>query len=598
MKNNNLIPITLFSIIAVIYTFPIFENIFYWGQMDWDQFTFWNAVPREAILRYHQFPLWNLYANGGNVLLAHPHSPFLSPMYLFVLILGPVLGLKIEIFVHLIVGLFGMFLLSKYRGLTIAASYLASFVFMLSAIYTLHLTEGHASWITMAFMPWVFLYYQKSIDDHKNALGVVIFLGLMLFAGSIDVFFISVAFLTIYSFFKLYQLRNPAPVILLFIIFVGTFLLCSVKLLPMIEYLIQFPRLTESSGGTSLAALYEILLGRGDIYYDILLGKGDMYPHEARYLQSERLALEFEWHEYGAYIGIIPFAMFLIGAVSAFKKHWPLIMTGLISLWIALGDWSYVNLWLFLHNNVPIFNSYQVPSRFILGFIFALSLLSGYGLEYIEQLFLKIKHGKAALVCKLFVIAIVSFVAFDLWQVNSPALLLTFRVPPIEEIEHARFAQRYDSINLSGKNNTRSSMYPIFLSNSGILNGYEVVNIKKGDVRIESHPEYRGEVYLLRSNKGVFIEYFSPNKIVVDFTVKNADILIVNQNYYTGWKVKKGLKTAQAEPYNGLISTQIEPGHYKITFYFMPFSFLIGLFITVSFILFGVVFYTRKSQKY
>jgi len=597
MTNKYLIPIALFVIVAMNHVSPIFINISNWGQMDWDHFTFWNAVPRETILRYHQFPLWNPYANGGNVLLAHPHSLFLSPMYIFVLIFGPITGLKIEILVHLILGLFGMFLLSRYRGLNIAASYLASFVFMLSSIYILHLTEGHASWLPMVFMPWVFLYYLKSIDDHKKALGAVVFLGLMLFAGSIDVFFISVVFLTIYSFFKLCQLRNLAPVILLLIIFVGTFLLCSVKLLPMIEFLKQFPRLIESSGGTSLVALYEILLGRSDIYHDILLGIGNMYPHEARYLQAERLALELEWHEYGAYIGIIPLVMFLIGSVSTFKKHWPLIITGLISLWIALGDWSYVNIWLFLHNNVPLFDSFQVPSRFILGFIFAVSFLSGCGLEYIEKFILKIKHNKTVLICKLFVIAIVSFVVFDLWQVNSPAFLFTFRVPPIEEIEHARFAQRYDSVNLNGKNNTRSSMYPIFLSNSGILDGYEVVNVKKGDVRIESHPEYRGEVYLLRSNEDVFIKSFSPNKIVVDFTVNNADILIVNQNFYTGWKVKKGLQTVQAEPFNGLISTHIEPGHQRVVFYFLPFSFLIGLFVTVSFILFGTVFYIRKSQK-
>ena len=83
----------------------------------------------------------------------------------------------------------------------------------------------------------------------------------------------------------------------------------------------------------------------------------------------------------------------------------------------------------------------------------------------------------------------------------------------------------------------------------------------------------------------------------MDFTVDKPDILIVNQNYFTGWKVKRGLKTVHAEPFNGLISTRIEAGHHKIAFYFMPMSFLIGLFVTVSFILFGTVFYIRKLQK-
>jgi len=108
MKKQNLISIFVFIAVAFFYTLPLLKNFSYWGQMDWDQFTFWNAVPRETLLRYHQFPLWNIYANGGNVLLAHPQSPFLSPLYIFVLIFGPVIGLKIEIIVHLIIGLFGI----------------------------------------------------------------------------------------------------------------------------------------------------------------------------------------------------------------------------------------------------------------------------------------------------------------------------------------------------------------------------------------------------------------------------------------------------------------------------------------------------------
>jgi len=516
--------------------------------------------------------------------LAHPHSLFLSPMYLFVLMLGPILGLKIEILVHMILGLFGMFQLSRFKGLSDSAAYLASFTFMLSSIFVLHLTEGHASWLVMAFLPWTVLYYLKSIANYKMALGAIVFLSLMLFAGSIDVFLISIVFLTVYSFLKLCQLKSLIPVAMLFIIFAGVLLLCSVKLLPMIEFLNNYPRMMESYGGTHPKALYDILLGRDDII-----------THDTRFMRAETIGLKYEWHEYGAYIGIIPFILFLIGSGCAVRRHWPLIITGLISLWIALGEWSYVNLWLFLHN-FPIFDSFHVPSRFILGFIFAASLLSGCGLEYVERFILTLKLSKTVLICKLFVIAIVSFVVFDLWQVNSPAFFLTFRVPPSQKIEHTQFAQRYDSVNLNGISDTRSSMYPIFLNNSGILDGYEVVNVKKGDVRIESHPEYKGEVYLLRSNEDVIIKSFSPNKIVVDFTVKNTDILIINQNYYTGWKVKKGLQTEQAEPFNGLISTRVEPGHYKITFYFMPMSFLIGLSVTVSFILFVTVMYIRRKS--
>jgi len=105
-----------------------------------------------------------------------------------------------------------------------------------------------------------------------------------------------------------------------------------------------------------------------------------------------------------------------------------------------------------------------------------------------------------------------------------------------------------------------------------------------------------GEVYLLRSNKAVLIKSFSPNRIVVDFTVDEPDTLIVNQNYYTGWRVKKAFQEVPAESVNGLIATRIEPGHYEVEFYFMPASFLIGMSVTMGFILFALVVYSRKYK--
>ena len=103
-------------------------------------------------------------------MLAHPDSPFLSPLYVFVLMLGPVIGLKVQIIVYLFIGLMGMFYLSRYLNLSEKASYLSSFIFMLNSTYALHLSEGHVEWLAMAFVPWAFLYYLKSLKEPKEAL--------------------------------------------------------------------------------------------------------------------------------------------------------------------------------------------------------------------------------------------------------------------------------------------------------------------------------------------------------------------------------------------------------------------------------------------
>ena len=167
MNKHNTVPAVIFFIASIIYAFPVLENISYWGTADWDLFTFWNAVPRDTILRFHQFPFWNPYVNGGNPMLAHPDSPFLSPLYIFVLLFGPLIGIKIQIFVHLFIGLTGMFYLSRNLNLSPKASYLTSFIFMFNSTYALHLSEGHAEWLAMAFVPWVFLFFIKSFEQFR-----------------------------------------------------------------------------------------------------------------------------------------------------------------------------------------------------------------------------------------------------------------------------------------------------------------------------------------------------------------------------------------------------------------------------------------------
>ncbi|HYW79110.1 MAG TPA: hypothetical protein VE890_06005, partial [Thermoguttaceae bacterium] len=95
-----------------------FTGLDQWGRGDWDQFTFRFETPRLAILRDGQLPLWNPYVNGGNVLLAHPHCPALSPWYLPTLLLGAPMGLRVGVLLFVIVGTTGMAALLRLWGVS------------------------------------------------------------------------------------------------------------------------------------------------------------------------------------------------------------------------------------------------------------------------------------------------------------------------------------------------------------------------------------------------------------------------------------------------------------------------------------------------
>ena len=76
LRNPSFIAFFVFVVLSILYCHPIFKNITNWGIYDWDQHFSYHEVPRETLLTYHQFPFWNPYNCGGNVMLANMQARF------------------------------------------------------------------------------------------------------------------------------------------------------------------------------------------------------------------------------------------------------------------------------------------------------------------------------------------------------------------------------------------------------------------------------------------------------------------------------------------------------------------------------------------
>jgi hypothetical protein len=578
-------PVLAALFVTVIFLSPVIEDFSFWGQMDWDQFVSWNAIPRDTLLRYGQFPLWNPYVNGGNVLLAHPHSPFLSPFYVFVLVFGAYPGLKIQIFVYFFLGLVGMYSLARFYDLGFRAACFSSIVYMLSAVFALHLTEGHTEWLVMSFVPWLFYFYQKSLHRLKDLYYAIIVLCLILLNGSVDVFSITLAFLFIYSFLKSFQLSTLRPLKNMITIAGATACLCAVKLLPMLEFLRQFPRHIYDNTGTPWAIVAKIFLYRGHIEYDLFFQEQI----------QETLGIHYLWHEYGAYMGLIPLGLALLGMIKMFKTKWPLVLSGIIFLFIAMGRHAPVNCWQILHC-FPFWDSQKVPSRYILGFLFVGSIMAGFAFHSLERWMMNLAKNKNRLLN--YVPTIILLIVFtDLYLVNHPIFENAFSVKPLVVSREDSFVQRFRKEILFRDWKSRSSIYPIFLSNSGILDAYEVVQIEKKGVRALWEEGYRGEAFLLGGAGQADVVSFSPNTVRIKTSAENPDKLVMNQNYYTGWNVRKNGRSYPAEPYDGMVSTPIPAGASDIEFYYLPQSFLIGLTVSLVSIVFISSCYIVKGKR-
>src|SRR3954471_9165287 len=110
----------LFALLALAAGAPIFQNPRYCGsQYDWRYFQSWIEVGRRSILWWHQAPLWNPYGCGGEVLLANPQSEVASPTFVFPLLFGTALGVKLVLWFYLFCAFDGMYRLARELELTV-----------------------------------------------------------------------------------------------------------------------------------------------------------------------------------------------------------------------------------------------------------------------------------------------------------------------------------------------------------------------------------------------------------------------------------------------------------------------------------------------
>jgi len=619
-----LIPLILSALIALIFTFPIFSNFSYWGIQDWDQHLFYHAVPERTLIEYHQFPLWNPYYCGGTVMLANPQSRFLSPSFLLILLLGTVKGIKLDIFLHLIIGLLGMYLLARHYKMDELTAALPACVYMLNSMYVLNITVGMTWFLSVVYLPWAFLCYLKGFEQWKFTLLSGLFLVLMYFGGGAYPLSVTMLFFALFSLLSAYPKdvasslnldmagQSPPLRVRLFgrvlslrrrgivkvaksfsLLLVFTICLGAIKFFPSFDFLREHPRHISDYSGYSVKMLYNSLLSR-----DQSLAAVEKYPSKEGFWDGRSYAMD----ENGMYIGFISLLLFLFGVVMHWKRKWRLTLCFLIFLWLSLGNRIPLSLWKLLHA-LPVYDSMRVAQRFRIVFMLIMALFVGFGTQsFLSILDQKIKN-RTLLQSLRAVIPIV--ILIDLIWVNSPIWKDAFPIPPLPVERQARFSQisqgkDYDANGIVTPKSNRiysswSGLYPAFLSNLSVIQGYESANVPRNTIPKDSD-SYKGEAFLEGTSGELSIDFWSPNRIVVSVHANGEGYLALNQNYYSGWKVK-GSRSHKVQPLNSLLAVEISPEDEIIEFYYSPLSFQVGWIVTCLTILVGILIWTKGTSK-
>lgn len=545
-------PLGILAVIACVFWLPAALYPGNWGDDMWHRAFTLAGAARRTILLYHQFPFWNPYLSGGAPFLANPASSFLSPTFLIVLGAGVVIGLKLRILLGLWIGLCGGYFLGKRIAPGRCAPYLCAFTFMLGSWYPLYMSHWHDEFIPFVYLPWLLLFCSLAVERLRwCALGGLT-LALMIFEGGVYPVPYAMLFISLYAVLESLRVRRIAPLRSLVIVLAIAVLVSGLKLLPSLDLHLRYPRPTYwYEPSLSGAALYRMAWGRDQLS------------------ASDFRGAWLGWWEYGTYVGILPSALAVFGALVLWRKSWTMTALGVFFGALMFGDWGMLSSWHWVHR-VPIFCSLHDPIRFRILVVLCLSVLAAMALSSLEQ---RQTRWKSPLLNALLVVATV-WVLIDMCLVNGGIYAGISSQPPLIPGRWSEFRQR----KLPKEKQQGPLAYLFFLQNEGLANNYEPLEFPDAGVMASGETGYRGEVWLAQGKGRVRTLPWSPNRLCYALEISGSDVVVLNQRYDPGWKADDG-RTVFSR--GGLIALSVSPDDKIISLRYIPPLFYQGCVLSL-----------------
>lgn len=550
------------------------------GIADWDYYFSLHTYYRNIILKYHQFPFWNPYTCGGTAGLGDPESPLFTLTFLLELIFGIPRGARLAIFTAGALGAAGMLLLAKRLKLSPLAGAAAALIATFSSVSLLEIVEGHVNVLAAKWIPWIFYaWYAAYQAGSKKPAGAPgrnwvngwtilcgFFLAMTFYAGGVYLLmYTGLAFLLLWVLARRHTDAMRVTVV------AGLVALClaSFKLVPVLEWLDQFPDQAYASSTVTLPGMVDILLGRHLHGSYVLFGQ------------------ESGWHEYGAYVGAGALALALVGAVV--YRRWRIVQALVVATVAALLLSStgpalrplFDVLWFFPRSNI---------SRFVLFAIIPLALLAGFGVEYFERKRLR----------SLWPLLMVGIVALELLTLASSLSYQAFILPRVyPRIPRATSpleftAKRFDE---EGQGSRHTRAYAAARAGYGTFTYCSVLGPSISGVRTIEDEEDHDPVWIEDKQGEVKLLEWTPNRVRVGVHAPVPTKVGLNTNYAKGWwVVDEGSLRQPAQEVGNRVGLVVEPGEHTLTFEYKTPGLRIGTTITLAMVM-GLVVWGWSRRK-
>jgi hypothetical protein len=563
-----LIKFLLFPLLCLVFCFKIFNNIEYWGLGDWDQHFFYLESPITVIKKYGQLPLWNPWYMGGMVLFQNSQVIFLTPFTLLLFFFDTPVAIKVSIWLHYVIALSGMHMVANrlFHIQNVFLSLIGASIFVFNSFISMQITEGHTWILSFAYIPWVYYFFESYVKSKNwcylvsSAIGI----SLMIFEGGIYPVPLLVLFLCCYAFFQCFCYFDRAYLLGLIDVGILSLLLAAVKIIPLLDYMLEYPRLVSDIPSIPLTGLFHIFLGRGQ-YLGLKLFNGQIE----------------DWHEYGCYIGyfllliVIIAIVYVIRRIETERLSISILLCGVLFFSFFLGGYFHGLAPYGILHRLPIFSSMSESGRFLILLTFCCSLLVFNFFGHKEY---AIKHlgAKHRSVIMIGVAISAAVILFDLFMVNTRTFARAFTINP-KNIDYFtdefKYANEFHLVFKIPSYGARSSMYPGLRMNVATFKGYEPNAPRSGFVYNQPL------VFSYDDDVQISNIIFSPNKITFDANIPSSGIVYLNQNYVHGWKISDShlhVMELEHKP-----AVRLSQGKYQnMSFYYFPNSIYIGTIIS------------------
>jgi len=551
---------------------------------DWVSVYTHHFFLRHALLTHYQIALWSPYLCGGYPIAGYPEYPVSSPLLIFPLLFGEIIGTKIYILFFYLSQGFGVFLFSKHilKYSTEASLYTSSIV-TFSSWLPWSTKDGNMIEMYYVLFPLLLFFIQKRIVHRTvNIIIFAFFLSLVIYDGNV-VYLSMVLFLFLFTVLFMVTMpdgRVRVDLSQLGILCAGiglSIMLCLGRVIPMANLLLFNDRGIDDyyTAGSSGYTIYKILTA--------FLFQG--IPPDENLFSFSRL-----------YIGLLPLLM-SAGYLCVYKgraMRWCLLL--MIAVFLAMSYNAPIDIYRWLWK-LPLYHSMNNPAKHYDYYIlFIIGIMAGGFLHWLGN--------KSNRNMRLFISLIVwfgfSLVFFNnmsthrnLFVHTKPAVTKGFFYH-VQGVALPRYDERPDNANY----------YFNVLKNIGTIDWK--ANIFFGEAAIPKYfvyadntmipnAEYKGEVYFVGNENTVTNVDFTPNKITVSVDARKEERLVINQNYHKNWYVAG----YDIENYKGLLSiSRIGPGQQVLTLIYREPGFVIGSLFSLglSVTLLGFIIIYRSSR--